>query len=74
MHIFYANEIQGNILPDDDYSVAALLDPALSFSVADASEDNVKALLAKANVLLQCAAKLDTERISGESKLASYSR
>lgn len=54
----------GYILPDDDYSVASLFDPELSYTIADVSGDNVKSLFAKAGVLMQCSLKVDTERMS----------
>ncbi|KAG9100966.1 hypothetical protein FRC06_003481 [Ceratobasidium sp. 370] len=51
-------------LPDDNYSIAALLDPQLTPKVADVSKDNVKSLLAKVCLLMEYAGKLDIERIA----------
>ncbi|KAF8608225.1 hypothetical protein BDV93DRAFT_519278 [Ceratobasidium sp. AG-I] len=49
-------------LSDDNYSVPALLNQGLS--VAYVSHDNFKALLAKGCLLMECAARLDTERVA----------
>lgn len=59
-----ANKKQSSILPDDDHSVAALLNPDLP--VSDVSRDNFKCMVAKAAVVLQSASKLDTERVASE--------
>ncbi|KAG8703770.1 hypothetical protein FRC09_003957 [Ceratobasidium sp. 395] len=55
---------QADLLPNDNYSIAALLDPQLSSSAADVSGDNIKSLLAKCCVLMEYAGKLDIERIA----------
>ncbi|KAG9100965.1 hypothetical protein FRC06_003480 [Ceratobasidium sp. 370] len=54
-------------LPDDNYSIAALLDPLLTYDVADGSRDNVKSSVAKASVLMACAGQLDTERVANQA-------
>ncbi|CAE6425131.1 unnamed protein product [Rhizoctonia solani] len=54
----------GQVLSDDNYSVASLFDPELTHLVTDASQDNVKCLLAKTCILMISSAKLDTERSS----------
>jgi hypothetical protein len=57
--------LQGQ-LPDDSYSVAALLDPFLNHDIANASRDNVKSTLTKAAMILSYAGQLDAERIASE--------
>ena len=54
--------IQPNLLQDDNYSVTALLNQELP--VAYVSRDNFKMLLAKGCLLMECAARLDTERVA----------
>ncbi|KAG8703771.1 hypothetical protein FRC09_003958 [Ceratobasidium sp. 395] len=54
-------------LSDDNYSTAALVDPLLTYDVADASRDNAKSLLSKASVLMAFAGQLDTERVTDPS-------
>ncbi|KAF8608227.1 hypothetical protein BDV93DRAFT_245111 [Ceratobasidium sp. AG-I] len=49
-------------LPDDNYSVAALLDPDLPLS--DISHDNFKYMMAKASIVLLSASKLNLERVA----------
>ncbi|KAG8712440.1 hypothetical protein FRC08_014583 [Ceratobasidium sp. 394] len=53
-----------HLLPNDNYSTAALLDPQIIPNIADVSQDNVKSLLAKCCILMEYAGKLDVERIA----------
>ncbi|CAE6412312.1 unnamed protein product [Rhizoctonia solani] len=59
-------KISGSELPNDNYSVASLLDPKYMGIVADVSGDTAHCLLAKGVLLTHCAGMLDNERISGE--------
>ncbi|EUC62559.1 NADPH-dependent diflavin oxidoreductase, putative [Rhizoctonia solani AG-3 Rhs1AP] len=51
----------GQITPNDEYSVESLFSPQLYPIVTDASQDNIKCLLAKACILMISSAKLATE-------------
>ncbi|CAE6449060.1 unnamed protein product [Rhizoctonia solani] len=62
----------GQTFPDDNHSVASLFDPKFTHIVTDASQDNVKCLLAKACILMISSAKLDTERSSGSYDLDEW--
>lgn len=52
-------------LSDDNYSVASLLDPKLSYMIADASQGSVFCILCKGCIIMYTAGRLDTERMSG---------
>jgi hypothetical protein len=67
-------QLQGQ-LPDDSYSIAALLDPLLDHDIANASGDNVKSSKAKSCILMEYAGKIELERIASETfilYLSSY--
>lgn len=54
----------GGGLSDDNYSAASLLDPKLSYMIADASQGSVFSILCKACIIMYTAGRLDTERMS----------
>ncbi|KAB5593111.1 hypothetical protein CTheo_3413 [Ceratobasidium theobromae] len=54
----------GETLPDDNYSVASLLDPEFTDIVTDATYDDIWTLTPKSYILMVYAAKLDVERLS----------
>ncbi|QRW12768.1 Fungal specific transcription factor domain [Ceratobasidium sp. AG-Ba] len=57
-------DFEAGLVPNDNYSIAALLDPKLFYDVANASKDNVKGCISKAIILMTCAGQLDIERVA----------
>ncbi|EUC62558.1 fungal specific transcription factor domain protein, partial [Rhizoctonia solani AG-3 Rhs1AP] len=54
----------GSELSNDNHSIASLFDPEHFHIVTDISKDTANSIAAKATILICCAGKLDTERIS----------
>ncbi|KEP50714.1 fungal specific transcription factor domain protein [Rhizoctonia solani 123E] len=55
----------GSELSNDNHSIASLFDPEHFHIVTDISKDTANSIVAKGGILICCAGKLDTERISG---------